>query len=357
MSDFTNFYRGKAVLVTGHTGFKGGWLVAWLKSLGAQVIGLALPPATRPNLFESIFLSGGMVSVFGDIREPSVVSSIFRQHQPEIVFHNAAQPLVLRSYREPIETYATNVMGTAHVLDAVRSSPSVRAVVVVTSDKCYENREWFWGYREEDALGGRDPYSSSKACAELLSAAYRHSFFSREGTAAVATARAGNVIGGGDWSEDRLVPDIVRGIASNQPIIIRRPDSVRPWQHVLDPVRGYLLLAERLYHNREFAEAWNFGPRDSDAVPVREIALRLIAAWGTGELRIQPDPDAPHEAQYLRLNTSKAEHRLAWHPLLNLQQSIEWTAEWYRAYYRDPDSAAANTAEQLQRYSRMIPHG
>lgn len=355
-ASFANFYRGKRVLVTGHTGFKGGWLAAWLKSLGAHVIGLALPPESKPNFFDAACLACDMVSVFGDIRESSVVTSVFEQHQPEIVFHNAAQPLVLRSYREPVATYATNVMGTVHVLEAVRSTPSVRAVVVVTSDKCYENREWFWGYREEDALGGADPYSSSKACAELVAAAYRQSFFSAEGAAAVATARAGNVIGGGDWCADRLVPDIVRGIAGNQPIVIRRPDSVRPWQHVLEPLRGYLLLAERLWHNREYAEAWNFGPRQADAVTVREVAQRLVSTWGKGELHVQPDPSAPHEAQYLRLNTSKACNRLAWRPLLDLKQSLKWTAEWYRSYYDEPRSAATRTAEQIQRYSEAMAH-
>lgn len=354
-ASFANFYRGKRVLVTGHTGFKGGWLAAWLKSLGAHVIGLALPPDTNPNLFDAACLGCDMVSVLGDIRESSVVASVFEQHQPEVVFHNAAQPLVLRSYREPVATYATNVMGTVHVLEAVRNTPSVRAVVIVTSDKCYENREWFWGYREEDALGGADPYSSSKACAELVTAAYRQSFFSAEGTAAVATARAGNVIGGGDWCADRLVPDIVRGIAGNQPIVIRRPDSVRPWQHVLEPVRGYLLLAERLWDNREYAEAWNFGPRQADAVTVREVAQRLVSTWGKGELHIQPDPSAPHEAQYLRLNTGKACNRLAWRPLLDLKQSLEWTAQWYRSYYDEPRSAGPRTAEQIQRYSEAIP--
>ena len=356
MPAFANFYHGKTVLVTGHTGFKGGWLTAWLKSLGANLVGLALPPESKPSFFDAVCLSCDMVSIFGDIREASVVSSVFAKHRPEIVFHNAAQPLVLHSYREPVETYATNVMGTVHVLEAVRQTPSVRAVVVVTSDKCYENREWFWGYREEDALGGHDPYSSSKACAELVTAAYRQSFFSHEGTAAVATARAGNVIGGGDWSEDRLVPDIVRGIASNQPIIIRRPNSVRPWQHVLEPVRGYLLLAERLWDSREYAEPWNFGPREQDAVPVADVAQRLISAWGKGELRIQPDPDAPHEAQYLRLNASKARTRSGWEPQLALEQALHGTSDWYQAYYNDAASAAAKTAEQIQRYSETMPH-
>jgi CDP-glucose 4,6-dehydratase len=350
-NSFANFYRGKRVLVTGHTGFKGGWLTAWLKSLGANVVGFALPPDTNPNLFDAICLGREMVSILGDIRELSVVSSVFRQHSPEIVFHNAAQPLVRRSYREPVETYATNVMGTVHVLEAVRNTPSVRSVVVVTSDKCYENREWFWGYREEDALGGPDPYSSSKGCAELVTAAYRQSFFDKEDSAAIATARAGNVIGGGDWSEDRLIPDIVRGVVANQPIVIRRPDSVRPWQHVLEPVHGYLLLAQRLWDDRAYAEPWNFGPREEDAIPVGEIAKHMVSAWGKGELRIQPDPDAPHEAHFLRLNTTKARTRLQWQSVLSLDQAVSWTADWYRKFADDPASASTITAEQIRRYA------
>ena len=346
-----DFYRGKKVLVTGHTGFKGGWLTAWLKSLGADVVGLALPPDTAPNLFDSICLGCGMVSVLGDIRDASVVSSIFRQHSPEIVFHNAAQPLVRRSYRHPVETYATNVMGTVHLLEAIRQTASVRAAVVVTSDKVYENREWFWGYREEDALGGRDPYSSSKACAELVTSAYRQSFFAAGNGASVASARAGNVIGGGDWSEDRLVPDIVRGIASDQPIIIRQPDSVRPWQHVLEPVRGYLMLARQLWEDRDFAEAWNFGPQDQDAISVGDLAKHMIAKWGKGELKIQPEKNAPHEAQLLRLNTTKARTRLGWRPVLDIDQALSWTADWYRKFYDEPSSASSMVAEQIELFS------
>src|SRR5438105_8275667 len=242
-NSLATFYRGKTVLVTGHTGFKGAWLSEWLKILGARVIGFALPPNDQPNLFDAAHIGEAMSSVLGDLREFSAVRAVFEEHAPEIVFHNAAQPLVRRSYREPVTTYATNVMGTVHVLEAARNTSSVRAVVVVTSDKCYDNREWFWPYREEDAMGGHDPYSSRKGCAELVTAAYRHSFFASE-SAAIASARAGNVIGGGDWSEDRLMPDIVRGISSGTRIVIRRPDSTRPWQHVLEVVRGYLLLAK-----------------------------------------------------------------------------------------------------------------
>jgi len=346
-----DFYHGKKVLITGHTGFKGGWLSAWLKSLGAEVTGLALPPDTTPNLFDSTCLGCGMISILGDIRDQPVVASVFQQSAPEIVFHNAAQPLVRRAYREPVETYATNVMGTAHVLEAVRHTPSVRAVVVVTSDKTYENREWFWGYREEDTLGGRDPYSSSKACAELVTAAYRQSFFTQERSARIATARAGNVIGGGDWSQDRLVPDIVRGITANQPVIIRNPDSIRPWQHVLEPLHGYLTLAQKLWENCDFAGAWNFGPRDQDAISVGDLAKHVITKWGKGELKIQRDPQAPHEAQVLRLNTSKSHTRLGWRPVLELDRALTWTVDWYRKFYDDPASVAALTAEQIDLFS------
>lgn len=354
MSSFSSFYRGKKVLVTGHTGFKGGWLVSWLKLLGAQVVGLALTPDTNPNLFEAACVGRDMVSVTGDIRDFDTVSRVVQQNSPDIVFHNAAQPLVRRSYSAPVATYATNVMGTVHVLEAIRSSASVRAIVVITSDKAYENREWFWPYREEDAMGGRDPYSSSKGCAELVSAAYRSSFFASAKSARVATARAGNVIGGGDWSEDRLLPDIVRGVVTKNHIVIRRPDSIRPWQHVLEPLRGYLMLAQKLCENgSEFAEAWNFGPRDEDAVSVGELAKRAIGAWKQGELKIEADADAPHEAQFLRLSTAKARARLDWQPALSLNQAIEWTVGWYESYYRDPRTASAITEEQIQSYSRI----
>jgi CDP-glucose 4,6-dehydratase len=351
-NSFANFYAGKRVLVTGHTGFKGGWLTTWLKLLDAEVIGFALPPETQPNLFTSARIAEDMVSLFGDIRDLSVVSAVFSRYKPEIVIHNAAQPLVRRSYREPVETYATNVMGTVHVLEAVRHTSSVRSVIVVTSDKCYENRGWTRGYREEDAMGGHDPYSSSKGAAELVTAAYRRSFCSLEGTAAVASARSGNVIGGGDWSEDRLVPDIVRGISSNEPVRIRRPDSIRPWQHVLEPARGYLLLAQRLSeHGQVYAEPWNFGPRDEDALPVAEVAQRVIKSWGKGQLEIQPDPEGPHEAQFLRLNREKSCRKLGWQPALRLEQALDWIVEWYRAFYDDSKSAKSMTETQIQRYT------
>lgn len=351
-----DFYQGKKVLVTGHTGFKGSWLAAWLKRLGAQVIGFALPPETEPNLFTVAEIGDGghVESIFGDVRELATLSAVVRQHAPEIVIHNAAQAIVRRAYRQPVETYATNVMGTVHVLESVRHAPSVRSVVIVTSDKCYEERESSRGYREEDAMGGHDPYSSSKGAAELVVAAYRRSFFQASGAPAVASARAGNVIGGGDWSEDRLIPDIVRGIASGRPVIIRRPDSIRPWQHVLEPVGGYLLLGERLWNQgRECGEAWNFGPSEQDAIPVADIARKFISAWGKGELKIEADAAAaPHEATYLRLNCEKSARRLGWRPRLKLEQAIAWTVEWYRSFYEGSASPGSTTDRQIENYMR-----
>ena len=353
-NSFANFYSCKKVLVTGHTGFKGGWLTAWLKLLGAEVIGFALPPETQPNLYTAAGIGEHMVTVFGDIRNLAAVSALFTQNEPEIIIHNAAQALVRRSYREPVETYATNVMGTVNVLEAARHAKSVRAVVVVTSDKCYENRGSSYGYNEADAMGGHDPYSSSKGAAELVTAAYRGSFFKNSDGAAVASARAGNVIGGGDWSEDRLVPDIVRGILSGEPVVIRHPESIRPWQHVLEPVRGYILLAQRLCEQgQSYAEPWNFGPRSEDAVAVAQVAKQMIARWGKGQLKMEADPAAPHEAETLRLNCEKSRKRLGWEPALTLDQALDWTIDWYRAYHEDPRSATSLTKTQIQRYASI----
>lgn len=345
-------YRDKTVLVTGHSGFKGGWLASWLKILGARVIGFSLPPESdRPSLFKAANISQNMVSVFGDIRDFASVLGVFQSHTPEIVFHMAAQPLVRRSYREPVQTFATNVMGSVHVLEAVRNTPSVRVVVNITSDKCYENRERALGYREDEPMGGRDPYSSSKGCAELITAAYRRSFFAQEGRVALASTRSGNVVGGGDWSEDRLVPDILRALSEHAPVSIRNPEAIRPWQHVLEPLSGYLLLGERLWrHGREFAEAWNFGPLEEDMISVRELATKFIELWGGGRLEIEHAKHGFHEAHFLRLDCTKARNRLGWQPTLRLEQALEMTIEWYRAFLKDSSSVGGVIIRQIQRY-------
>jgi CDP-glucose 4,6-dehydratase len=336
----SDFWQDKRVLLTGHTGFKGGWLALWLQSMGAHVRGIALPPPAAPSLFGVAHVGEGMDHCIGDIRDYSTLRPLVVDFQPEIVFHLAAQPLVRRSYRLPIETYATNVMGTVHILEAARDAGSVRAIVNITTDKCYENREWLWGYRENEPMGGHDPYSSSKGCAELVSSAYRRSFLEAAGIG-LGTARAGNVIGGGDWAEDRLVPDILRALQDNQTVRIRNPHAIRPWQHVLEPLSGYLLLAKRLYAgNTADAEAWNFGPRDEDARPVQWIVERLCAAWG-GSSNWTPQPgEHPHEAGWLKLDISKARQRLHWAPRWTLDTALVHTAEWHRAWLDGHDMRA-----------------
>ena len=339
------------MLITGHTGFKGTWLAAWLESLGARVVGFSLPPdgGARPAP------AGAGAAHYGDVRDFGTVRAVFAEHRPEIVFHLAAQALVRRSYRDPVETYATNVMGTVHVLEAARHTPSVRVIVNVTSDKCYENREWVWGYRETEPMGGYDPYSSSKGCAELVTAAYRRSYAAERPDLAVGSARAGNVIGGGDWAEDRIVPDIIRALYAQKPVLLRRPRALRPWQHVLDPLHGYLTLAERLWAaGQEFAEGWNFGPDDTRPVTVRELTRRLLSLWGSGRIVIDEDSGV-HEAQYLKLDCSKAHQKLGWHPLLNLDEALRLTTEWYRAYARDPESARSMTLRQIEGYGARVP--
>lgn len=337
-----NAWRGRRVFLTGHTGFKGGWLALWLVKLGAEVRGYALDPATEPNLFTAAAVGSAVEDVRGDILDYAKLLASMKEFAPEVVFHLAAQPLVRRSYADPLGTYATNVMGTAHVLEAVRGTPSVRAVVCVTTDKCYENREWVWPYRETDQLGGHDPYSSSKACAEIVSAAYRRSFFSMESrtehTVGVATARAGNVIGGGDWSEDRLIPDLIRGFQSAKAVLIRRPKAIRPWQHVLEPAHGYILLAERLLAGEmQFASAFNFGPGDEDAWPVERIADRMATSWGDGARWIRDADPGVHEAGILRLDASRARQELGWRPQLAIETALDWSVGWYRAFEQGRD--------------------
>jgi CDP-glucose 4,6-dehydratase len=346
------FWRGKRVFVTGHTGFKGSWLSAWLKLLGASVTGYSLAPERKPNLFEDAQISEGMHSIIGDVRDRVALAGAIEEASPEIVLHLAAQPLVRRSYAEPVETFASNVLGTVHLLDAVRHAPSVRVVLIVTTDKCYENHEWCWGYRETDALGGRDPYSVSKACAELVTLAYRQSFLSER--VAVASARAGNVIGGGDWAEDRVVPDIVRSVIAARPAFIRNPRAVRPWQHVLDPLSGYLLLAQRLWWSPELAGAYNFGPSSPDAVSVRVLAEAIVESLGRGSLEFGESSGNAglHEASSLRLDCAKARSLLRWAPRLDTDRAIALTARFYSECLADPRSASTLVREQITAYGR-----
>jgi CDP-glucose 4,6-dehydratase len=332
-------FSGRRVLVTGHTGFKGGWLSLWLSGLGANVTGVSLPAPEGPSFFAAVGLDKIMDHRIGDIRSPDSLAAAAGDVDAEIVIHMAAQALVRKSYQDPADTYLTNVVGTANVLDLARRMPSLRAIIVVTSDKCYENREWLWGYRENDAMGGADPYSSSKGCAELLTAAYRQSYFSGPSAPLLASVRAGNVIGGGDWNADRLVPDIVRAAAAGTPVEIRNPRSIRPWQHVLEPLRGYLLLAERMLSDeRDCAEAWNFGPGPDSTVEVAVLANAFKSAWGRGgpEFRFATASGGPHEAGILKLDSTKSRIRLGWEPRLSLGQSVELTVEWYRTHAADP---------------------
>lgn len=330
------FWQGKRVFLTGHTGFKGGWLSLWLQQLGAEVTGYALEAPTTPSLFEVAGVARGMRSIIGDVRDGAAIKQAMAIACPEIVIHMAAQPLVRYSYLNPVETYATNVMGVVNLLEAVRATPGVRSVVNVTSDKCYENREWPWGYRENEAMGGYDPYSNSKGCAELVTAGYRSSFFNAEKYAehgiALGSGRAGNVIGGGDWALDRLIPDMLRAIGAGEPVMIRNPNAIRPWQHVLEPLSGYLTLAEKLYtEGPVHAEGWNFGPHDTDAKPVEWIIERMTQEWGAGASWRLDGKEHPHEATYLKLDCSKARGQLGWHPRWDIGQTIAKIVEWHKA--------------------------
>lgn len=352
------FWKNKRVLLTGHTGFKGSWLSLWLQSLDAHVVGYALTPPTEPNLFDIAKVSGGMESITGDVRDLVKLQAVFSEHKPEIVIHMAAQPLVRYSYIEPVETYSTNVMGTVNLLEAVRATDSVKAVINVTSDKCYENREWTWGYRENEAMGGYDPYSSSKGCAELVTAAYRNSYFSPESHpkhgVALASARAGNVIGGGDWAEDRLIPDIIRSIIQGQPVKIRNPRSIRPWQHVLEPLSGYLILAEKLYEvGSSFAQAWNFGPGDGGVKPVQWIVERMVHAWGEEADWVLDSSAHAHEAYSLKLDCSKANALLGWSPAWSLEEALKNVLVWYRGF-RDGDDMRSMTFQQISQYTKGL---
>jgi len=363
-------FAGRRVFVTGHTGFKGGWLCLWLQRLGATVVGYALEAPTEPNLFTLARVGNGMQSTIADIRDGERLAATVVDFRPEIVFHLAAQPLVRFSYDDPVATYATNVMGSVHLLEALRRVDSVRAAVIVSSDKCYDNpsdHENIKDFCETDPMGGDDPYSSSKGCTELLVHSYRHSFFHPERYAkhglALASARAGNVIGGGDWACDRLIPDLIKAFLAGRPAIVRNPAGVRPWQHVLEPLYGYLLLADRLYrHGPAFGEAWNFGPDESDALPVARIATALAAAWGDGAQWQLPDTashpavEAPHEAHILRLNCSKAKSRLGWRSVCPLPQGLRRVVDWYRAYAMGGDLQAL-CQRQIAAHEVAINHG
>ncbi len=349
----SSFWHGKRVLLTGHTGFKGSWLSLWLLSMGSILRGIALDAPTTPALFDIARVADAMDHKVADVRDYDAIRALITEFKPEIIFHMAAQPLVRLSYEEPITTYATNVMGTVHVLEAARHVGSVRSIVNVTTDKCYENREWVWGYREDEAMGGYDPYSSSKGCSELVSSAYRKSFMQASGVG-LATARAGNVIGGGDWAVDRLVPDTLKALEQRRPVLIRNPHAVRPWQHVLEPLSGYLLLAESLFeHGQLDAEGWNFGPCDDDARPVQWVVERLCKEWGDGASWVLQPGEHPHEAQYLKLDVSKARQRLNWSPRLPLQTALTLVNAWHQEWLSGSDMQAFSL-KQITEYRSQV---
>jgi CDP-glucose 4,6-dehydratase len=345
---FKGIYKGARVLVTGHTGFKGSWLCLWLKALGAELTGFSLNPPSEPNHFELLKLN--MNHVIGDLRHKETLQRVFDQAKPEVVFHLAAQPLVRRSYQNPAETFETNVLGTVNLLEAARNTDSVKAIVNVTSDKCYDNREWVWGYRENDPMGGHDPYSCSKGCAELVTQTYQRSFFHAHSgnQALLASVRSGNVIGGGDWGEDRLIPDVIRAVSRNETTHIRSPRAIRPWQHVLDPLSGYLMLGWRLFAGeRKSAEAWNFGPTNPEAITVQSLVERMNHLWPAIKYEINQDPSAPHEVTFLKLDCTKAHHLLGWQSVWTQSQAIRQTCSWYRSYLEEKK---VGSHKQLQTY-------
>jgi CDP-glucose 4,6-dehydratase len=346
----SEFWKEKKVFLTGHTGFKGSWMSLWLQQMGADVMGYALTPDSVPDLFTVAHVGAGMESVIGDIRDLEHITKSMNTFNPDILIHMAAQPLVRKSYIDPVETYSTNVMGTVNVLEAARKCPNLKAIVSVTTDKCYENKEWEWGYRENEPMGGHDPYSSSKGCAELVTSAYRRSFFNTPDTAALASARAGNVIGGGDWADDRLVPDILAAFAKAEPVIIRNPLATRPWQHVLEPISGYLVLAEALYtEGHTFAEAWNFGPKDEDCRPVSYILDKIVEYWD-GEASWKLDKNNnPHEAGFLKLDCSKAGSRLNWQPKWSLEETLKSIVDWYQ-HYKNGDDVKKECLKEIKKY-------
>lgn len=353
-----DFWKNKSVLITGHTGFKGAWLSLWLNSLGANVSGYATEPPTSPSLFELASVGICVESTIADIRDSASLERVFKSNQAEIVFHMAAQSLVRPSYNDPVETFTTNVIGTVNVLESIRKSKSVKAVVIVTSDKCYENRQWAWGYRENDPLGGYDPYSSSKACAELVTASYRHSFFNRKDSQAscpsIASARAGNVIGGGDWATDRLIPDLVRAFIDNRSAVIRNPLATRPWQHVLEPLSGYITLAESLCDRQNSTDqAWNFGPDEANVRSVNEVCDGMVSRFEDVVHWQQDTSENPHEAHLLKLDSSKARRELRWKSMLTFEETLDWTAQWYKGYMAGKDGREL-TLNDIDRYQLRL---
>ena len=348
----SKFWNSKKVFLTGHTGFKGSWMSLWLQSMGAIVKGYSLEPNTTPNLYTVASVGTAMNSEIGDIRDLNQITKSMTDFNPDVLIHMAAQPLVRLSYQEPVDTYTTNVIGTVNVLEAARKCKTLKAIVSVTTDKCYENKEWDWGYRESEPMGGHDPYSSSKGCAELVTSAYRRSFFSSEGTASLASARAGNVIGGGDWAEDRLIPDILRAFEKLEPVVIRNPLSTRPWQHVLEPLSGYLVLAQELYLNGDdFAEGWNFGPKDEDCKPVSWILDQMVESWGGDASWNLDKNNNPYEAEFLKLDCSKASSKLKWNPKWDLQYTLNSIVEWHQLYTNGRD-IKKQCLKEINNYSK-----
>lgn len=347
------FWQGKRVFLTGHTGFKGSWLSLWLQSLGTKVVGYSLEPPSSPALFDVAHVADGMQSIKGDILDFPKLQKALQEHKPDILIHLAAQSLVRYAYQFPIETLSTNIIGTANVLEAARHVDSIRVVVNVTSDKCYENREWAWGYRENESMGGYDPYSCSKGCAELVIASYRRSFFSAEHAAKVASVRAGNVIGGGDWAVDRIVPDSIRAIVQHNPVLIRNPQAIRPWQHVLEPLAGYLLLAQKLWCDGQiYAEGWNFGPDENHSWSVEKLVAGLCRLWDKDAKWLVKNSDILHEAHYLKLDSSKAIQNLGWRPLISMQDTLAMTVDWYKRFYADEDPRVT-VLEQIAKYQKL----
>jgi len=351
------FWQNKRVFVTGHTGFKGSWLSLWLEAHGAKMVGYALPPPTKPSLFDLADCGRGITTIFGDVRDYQKLHAAMAEHRPEVVLHLAAQSVVKASYADPRETYEVNVMGTVNLLEAVRRVGGVKSVVNVTTDKVYENREWLWGYREPDTLGGHDPYSNSKACSELVTSSFRDSFFPPSAFAehgvAVGSARAGNVIGGGDWTANQLIPDVIQAFGRGEAVQLRNPGSTRPWQFVLEPLKGYLMLAERLYTDGgAIAGGFNFGPADADAKPVRWMVETLATLWGGGANWSQDTAKHPHEAAFLKLDSSKAHAVLGWEPRLRVDAALNWVVEWYKHLSRGGD-VRAKTLEQIRAYDRL----